>query len=787
MLLPLLFLFLFVCGLLHGSSLQPPTSPESLYQLFANRQEATLSGLLLQAPSISPERTRLLVEVDALLPKRQGLSTPNGEDNFSQKTSLTPYIPVQGRIELTLRGPPSIDLLPGFRLLIRANVSRPRELSTPGGFDYSKYLAAKNIWVTGWISSPAHLITLPDSTDSLLPSPRSRFIAERLRFHINRFLSDNLPLETSSLYKAILTGDRSAISPEIMESFRATGTMHLLAISGLHMGLIALGLGALISRLIKCSTWLLVHTSGNKIAICILIPILCGYAFIAGLQLPVLRALFMTLVFLCAVFLDRQWHVPTNIAIAAFIILLINPSALFSASFQLSFAAVISITAFLPYMRDRLLPDDKNRFPATQILSDKLKTVLLSGFLLSLAALAGTLPLLIFYFNRFSPLSAVATLMIEPLLCLWALPLGLISVPFMFWMPPLANLLLNIGAFGLSGAVFLCTGMAKLPLSSIWLPTPLPLEILFYYTLLFSIPFCKKSKKAILLASASILLLAMTTSLSFILQQKNHSDSVTVLDVGQGNAIVVRLDGKYNILIDGGGYFSTEFNVGEKVIAPYLWGERINRLDGLIITHPDADHYNGLAFIIKRFNPTTIWVNGDTTKNRFYTELLRFAADHGAAIRIPKREEKLFSSRNSQLYNVSDIHLNKTNTNENDRSLTVRLVSHGKAFLFTGDIERYAEEKMTKKQEDLQADVLLLPHHGSNSSTSLPFLTKVSPKYAVISAGRSNKSIFPAPEVIRRCTDAGCTIYNTASNGSIFFTVKENGALSINTAMPRHQ
>jgi competence protein ComEC len=785
--LPLLLLFWFVCGLLHGASLQPPSARVSLYQLFATEQEVTLAGTLMQAPAVSADKTRLLMWAEAYLPPQNNSRSIEQQQGDSADLSVPNFMPAQGKIELTLRGPPPEKIQPGQKLLVRAYVSRPKASSNPGGFDYRKYLAAKSVRVTGWISSPAHIAIFPaDNDQSWLH--RLRFAPERLRHHINQFLTAHLVPGQSSLYKAILTGDRSSLSPQTLENFKSTGAMHLLAISGLHMGLIALGFGAVINWLLKRSTWLLIHTSAWKTAVYFIMPILCGYALIAGLQTPVLRSLIMASVFLLAVLFDRQWHIPTNIAIAALIILLINPAALVTVSFQLSFAAVIAMAVIMPKFAPLPQQGDTTEQVPNHPIFARIGAAIKMGFLLSLAALAGTLPLLIFYFNRFSPLSTISTLLLEPLLCFWALPLGLISAPFIFFAPRVAHVLLTLGATGLTMADRLCAWLAALPFSSIWLPTPLPLEIICCYALLFSLFFLKKSKIARLTAIISILTLLFTAGFTSYRRHAAEADTVTVLDVGQGNAIVIELAGGFTALVDGGGSYSPQFNVGERVIAPFLWSRRISHLDAVIISHPDADHFNGLAFIIKRFRPQTLWVNGDNAAaNDRYATLLDLAAQQGANIHVPQSGETLFDNSQSRFYNVADIHLAGANGSDNDRSLVMGLTSHGKNFLFTGDIGVYAEQKITEGQKELHADVLLLPHHGSSSSTSAKFLSAVAPEYAVISAGRNKNQLFPAPEVIKRCRRAGCTIYNTAQDGAVIFRVTEDDALSVSTTLATHR
>ena len=796
--LPLLLIFWLVCGLLHGASgLHPPATDRSLYNIFSVGREATVAGTLLQAPAVSPDKTRLLLRAEAcFIPPDSPGPVNSGQE--SRDVAPPAFMPAEGDIELSLKAPLPEDLRPGQRLLVRAFVSRPKGFATPGSFDYPKFLAWKSIWVTGWVSSPAHIATLPAEEGNALRR-QWRFYPEQIRHQINQFLRTRLPAGQSSLYMAILTGDSAALSPETLENYKATGAIHLLSISGLHMGLIALAVGAVVNWLMKRSTWLLIHTAAWKTAVIFIMPVLFGYALIAGMQTPVVRSLIMASVFLLAVLFDRQWHLPTNIAIAAFIILLLHPAALFTVSMQLSFAAVIAMALIMPRFLPPETAESRDNHPR-QRLSARLITAIKGGFLLSFAALAGTLPLLVYYFNRFSPLSAISTLLLEPLLCFWALPWGLISCPFIFFAPDAARFLLGIGAIGLTMADSLCAWLAALPFSSIWLPTPSPLEIVCYYILLGSLlhlrpanssrktaerrtaVFGKAINPAAVTAAAGMTFLLLSVAVSSLRQEQRPTDIVSILDVGQGNAAVIELSGGYTALIDGGGPYSPQFNVGERVIAPFLWSRRISRLDALIISHPDADHCNGLAFIISRFRPQVIWINGDSGSNENYQGLLALARRLDIPMHIPRQGETLVDNGQSRIVNVADLHVRGTITDENDKSLTIGLASQGKKFLFPGDISADAEQKMVEEQKELDADVLLLPHHGSDSSSSASFLQAVSPAYAVISAGSSRKQLFPGPAVIKRCRDAGCTTYNTARTGAVIFTV-HNGDLVVDTTL----
>lgn len=728
---------------------------------------------MLKSPEKRADRTKLLMQADTLLTPPSVVTLPEttiAEQEYNIR-------PVHGKIELTIRGTPSQTLTPGDRLMVRATVSRPTGYNSPGSFNYKNFLAHKSIWVTGWIKSPAHILAL-EKTDF---STKIRYLPEQARNNINIFLDNHLPAGTSGLYKAILTGDRAGIPSDTLENFKAAGILHLLAISGLHMGLIAFGIGTATNWLTRRSSWLLLHTPAWKLAALVSIPLLTGYALIAGFQTPVVRSLIMTLVFLLAILFDRQWHIPTNIALAALLILLLQPESLFTASFQLSFAAVITIAAVLPQIT-LLTITTKEPGNSLQRSATKFLFAVKNGFLLSLAAQAGTLPLLLFYFNRFSTVSAFSTLVTEPLLCLWSLTLGLISAPFIFIAPGTADFILQLGAQGIILARMFTDWIAGFSFCSVWLPTPTILEISLYYIFLFSLLCGIKKRRFQIAAVFSLIFLLLIPAYRSYRINHSHSDTISFLDVGQGNGAVVELAGGYRTIIDGGGAYSPRFNVGEGVIAPFLWSKGIRRIDSVIISHPDADHFNGLAFILERFHPEKLWINGDIRKNKKYTELLALAEQQGIKIDVPSEGEILFKNDRSQIINTAALHLTRDTPSPNDKSLVIKLSTQGTNFVFTGDISEFSEKELVNSKEDIKAEVLLLSHHGSNSSSSEKFLAAVKPCVVVISAGKHAKNSFPSPEILERCRKKGYRIFNTAEHGTVSFRV-ENGTVESETTI----
>lgn len=764
-----IIVFFTAAGLLHINA-NHDDRPGHLVNLLDDKgQEATISGTLISSPSCSQKISRILVEADTLFKADTFSINPNSADNTIQGQGQS----VRGKILLsTAMVMP--DLSPGELLLIKCRLKEPTRYGNPGSFDYPSFLAGQDIFLTGWISSPLHLSKIKQTASPGL-FRTIRFLPEKLRNKINNYLRD-LPPASGGIYRAILTGDRSGIEPAISEQFKKSGTFHLLAISGLHMGLLAAGCALLLNWLICRFPAIILRYPAWKLAAVLTIPLIIIYALVAGFQPPATRAMIMTSVFLLSLVIDRQWHPPTNIAIAAFLILWWQPQTLFSVSFQLSFAAVIAITAILPHLTN------KNRATEDKYHTSKIRKWLLAGIMVSLAATAGTAPLLVYYFHRISLIGVLATLILQPLLCLWALPLGLISVPLILLWPGIAHYVLAAGSAGIDLAIYLNNLLSQLPWSEIRLTTPGPWEICCYYIALITL-FLTYRKKKMLLVAIPCLIIIFTSPI--ITRYHNHHrgfTTVSVIDVGQGSCTLIELGDGTTVLIDGGSR-SQQFNSGEHIIAPFLWHKRIREIDHIIISHADSDHYNGLPFIIDNFKPQFLWIN--SLQGQYsYKELIKQAREKGVIIKTPQAEEIILNSGENQVINMGALHLSQTDTNDNNRSLVIKLNDPAADFIFSGDIEDEGEKILLGGKTDMKTDVLIVPHHGSATSSSKKFIQTTRPIYALISAGKHRPDIFPATEVIDRYKEAGCRIYNTARHGAITLTT-ENKKLNISTFLPQ--
>ena len=765
-----IFLLLAVAalGFLHrANTTSLPLRETNIYSRIIQEEDAVLTGTLYSMPQFDGEKSTVVIKTHSLRLQRDEL-----------------FSAVHGLVRLRLKGAWPEYLLPGDELVIRSMLSRPYRFANPGGFDYPAFLAAKNIKIVGKISSLAHIHRLVQERSWV---HSLRYLPERIRLSLRDMIDNTFPPQEAGIYRALLIGDRSGINKEILDAFKASGVMHILAISGLHLSLVASALFLIFYWLARRSRYLMLHYSCKKLALLATIPPLCGYALLAGAQTPVLRSLIMVLVFILAFCVQRKRSPFTSLSCAALLILILNPLSLLTVSFQLSFAAVAALILILPGLSSLLQQKetpDTNR--GIRFFSGSTRLVT-AALLVSIAATMGTAPLLLHSFNLISTVGPVANLLLEPLLCLWSLPLGLLSIVFVFIDPQFGGWVLQAGGMGITAAIAVTSFFAELNFSTLWFATPTIGLILLYY-LTLALCFSALPRKKTMPLFSFVCILFFFPPQSFFESYSTRSELV-FLDVGQGSSTLILFPGGKKVLIDGGGASSPKFNVGESIIAPYLWHRGITHLDAIVITHPDADHCNGMPFLLKRFHPDTLWINGVTGHNQKYADLLDLARDLNIRIQQPESNEVIMAAQDALLHNISNPFLDTsskysvdTTLSSNAKSLILRFSEEGQNFscLFPGDISRKVEKSLIQNKSLLRSSILLAPHHGSKTSNSPLFLNAVNPQHIVVSAGRFRPLLFPSPQLRTHCKENNIPLFNTSEHGAV--TIRNNSAgLELNT------
>ena len=760
--------FFLLVGLLHThTALHPPADPHHIAGWIGEKSRVTLTGRMLTMAEDDGEKTRFELAAESLL--------IHGSGEAEQPR------PVRGRVQLTVLAPLGERFAPGTRLVAIATLDRIRNYHTPGAFDYRLQMAARDIAVAGWVRSAAEILAAPETEVATVR--QVRFLPEQVRQHLFAFLGRHFGRDLAGMYQALLTGSLVNVRPALIEAFKANGCFHVLSISGLHFSLLGLFSVGLWTLLLKRSQWLLLHTHVPTLALVLTAPILLFYTCIAGMNVPAVRALITALLVLFAAVLRRQRSFGPLIAAAALIVLAVSPLALFTASFQLSFAAVLAINLIYPRL-PALNVDPRDGWPRRAL------ALVQSLLLVSVAATLGTLPFMLLHFNRISLIGPLANLVIEPLLCLWALPCGLLAIPFVGVAPGLAVLLFNLGSGGMRLALWLTELTAALPAASVWTITPNPAELILFFAALTLLlrPGASRSHRWAALALFVLLAGSFTRSLWPGVGAR-ETLRATLLDVGQGSSTLIELPDGRTVLVDGGGYESDRFNVGEALIAPFLWQKRLWRLDTLVVTHPHKDHYNGLPFVFDRFRPGRVIVNGDSGEEPAYARFLARVRERGTPVQLARTGDMLMKGENLTL-TCAGMHglLDEgMHWSTNDRSMVLHLRYGQRSLLLPADISVAAEDRLVATGRDLHSDLLVAPHHGSATSAGPALMRAVSPAVVAVSVSRARRDTLPAPQHLQAWRAQGRMVVTTADQGTLVFSTDGHDLrLAPYTGTPMH-
>jgi competence protein ComEC len=670
----------------------------------------------------------------------------------------------------------SPDVSPGDKIRFPARLKPFRNFNNPGRYNYELAMTLKRLCCAASVSDGRYIVPMGRGS----PGPLLSWL-EALRRPIRRFLSDRLSPRDEALFAALILGERQGITPELREEVVVSGLGHILAVSGLHIGLVGWLAFIFFKRLLSLSYRIMLRTDIRRWAALMACLTVVAYTGITGFQVSGQRAMIMALAYLSAIILGRERDLWSTLALAGFCILVLDPLALFSISFHLSFGAVIGILWLAPSLY-AVMPASETEKSNQATPLDQCFVYLKGLVAVTLAATLFLLPITTAYFHRISLVALPANLTTVPILGLWALPCGLLSILSLPISPHLSEWLLLLGGWGLDVMMALIRFWGQVPWAAVWVITPNALEIILFYGLLFTLFFYRRRAWAKAGFFCVLLLIAADASYWIYRTQFNRHLEVTYLDVGQGNAALVRFPGNTRMLIDGGGFPTDRFDVGRMVVAPFLLHSKLRRIDVLVLTHPQTDHMNGLRFIAAHFKPRELWSNGQDVESPSFMELMDIVEKKGIRKQHPTdlaAGRTISGVRVDLLYPLPGQSHGRSAIpadDLNNHSLVLRLSDGSTSFLFPGDLEAAGEARAVQTAGPrLKSDILLAPHHGSKTSCTPAFLRMVQPEVCVISCGHGNWFGFPHAETLKKLRNAGCRIIRIDQTGAVTIVVGSNG------------
>ncbi|WP_017728425.1 DNA internalization-related competence protein ComEC/Rec2 [Halalkalibacterium ligniniphilum] len=638
---------------------------------------------------------------------------------------------------------------PGMLCTFAGSFEKPATPSNFYQFDYQRYLYEQSIhWV---FAATMENWRCQEASGSLWTK------LQKWRQAQIHALKSQLNDEVYGIVIALVFGERKGMSPDVLDAYQDLGIIHLLAVSGLHVGMV-----------VAASYYLLIRIGLSKERTMeVLLVTLPFYMIMAGSAPPVIRASFMAMVVLLAMRLKIRLHPLTSISIVFFIYILIQPFALFQLGFQLSF-----LTSFaLILSASQLFKQYVN--PFNQLI------------LVTMVAQISTIPLILYHFYELPLLSLPLNVLYIPFITFVVLPLSFMVFIFHFFHPMLVKLPLLFMDFAIPYIHSWFLTMKSWPLTTVVVGKPSATLVVFLYVgVVYGFSCWETGNRG--WYRRPLYFLSVLLSIHFLSPYVHSSVKVTMLEVGQGESIIIELPYRQQVyVIDTGGTISFHdeawrerrkpFEVGRNIVVPYLKAKGIRVVDRLILTHGDYDHIGGAKALAEELKVKEVLYSKGPVEGEMEQIILQTLHREGATIQMIENEDSWAVGKNHFLI-LSPATGNEVNLNA--RSIVLYARMGEKRWLFMGDLEEEGEAQLLAQYPNLQADILKVGHHGSRTSTTEAFLEQVSPSVALISAGRSNRYGHPHPEVIEKLEARRVTVIRTDVEGAARLSVR-NGKISI--------
>lgn len=734
--------------------------PEEIGRSLSN-EEHLLEGLVIEAPEIRPSGVRFPLLVEKVV---------SGNRACENRTILVTV--KEGGWELKY----------GDRVRTRLKLRVPEPPGNPGNPDWSGRLLRKGIQATGIVENGDGILVLGRAKGNFLLQKM-----EDLRWELASTINWELPSPAKGLLLALITGHSSAVDRELRDSFSSLGLSHVLAISGLHFGLVVLWVHGVLRLVAARIPALYLFYPMDKILWIGSLPFLLAYAAIAGAAPSVKRALLMVLAVSLAFAIGRTRKLYHALALSALIILLWDPREIMELSFQLSFVSVMGLLYFLPHLVEWLRREDALTRLEKQSLIRLWTMRLALGVGTTIAATIATFPIVINNFHLVPMLAVPANLLIVPVAGWVVLPLAL-AASFLVFVWEMGGMeLLWVAAWISDWIVRACTWLASWA-PKVYLPSLRPWEIAAFYLSLIALGRLRKSRWAAPLLVCSICSFPIAWSIEWIHKKMDRELKVHFISVGNGACTFVETPEGKSLLIDGGGSHDPSVDLGSLLVAPVLWENRLASVHRIVLTHPHPDHMNGLSFILKAFKVKEgVWDNGDRPLTPDY---FRFWE---AAIGSGWEPQPLCAGSE---WNLGAVHVEflhppcnrplprgtPKSRMANEISLVVKISIGKVSFLIPSDIGKETEAHLAASGK-VRSTVLMVPHHGSRTSSSEAFLKAVEPLFAVFSSQAGPKGL-AQPELKAIYDRLGIESFHTGEDGMVSFST-DGESLEVQTYLSR--
>ncbi|MBF0538127.1 MAG: DNA internalization-related competence protein ComEC/Rec2 [Nitrospirae bacterium] len=636
-----------------------------------------------------------------------------------------------------------LPLRPGTSISTPMTLRLVTPTMNPGSYIFEPHLMAT---ITDAEAIKVHPTSPVSITDGLV-------YFETIRYTMTQAMQEVFDDHAGGFLRSITIGDMSGLTETVNEDFRRTGLSHLLSISGTHFGMlftmVFVTLRTLLHRLpMRLLLRMTQHVTTSEVAATCALPVIGLYLLVSGLSVPALRSFIMASVFLVGLLLGLRGHWVNTIMLAAFIVELVEPTAIFTVSFQLSFGAVFFIGLVLHRpTNDELDPAAPRVAQPPSGVVGRLIKALRESLLVSVAAASGTMPIVVYYFHSFSVVTVLANLIVVPYTGFVIMPLVLFSsVVFAIFG---RFVLVDIINWSTSKMLYIIGVMAELPFASINVRGFAPVFLALIYLSVFL--FYRIRDKRV--ACVPMLLVAALFAGCSVSVARGEM-RVVFIDVGQGDGAVVETPNGRVVVIDTG--------KSGREVEGYLRYRGKDEIDAIVLSHADNDHSGGFFRLLDKFKVHTVFDNAH----------IQYNYDGTIDIRHLKRGDGFTIDGVSftALHPYGDSYSAATG---NDASVVLKVRGRYASILFTGDVQLQGEEDLLGVGGALKADVLKVSHHGSGNATSMEFLRLVAPEMAIISVGRGNHYGLPHQDTIARLE--GIRLYRTDRDGAVLLRETTNG------------